>query len=264
MNWRIIIILTLLSLAGCSRPNTEEPVEVGGTQQQHIIVVHGLARSAWSMKTMASIFKEQHYQVCVVDYPTIRQTLQHTLDSSANELTRCINDWYPDYPEEEQQGKIHFVGHSLGGLVIRDYLDKHTDFVDSELMGRVVLLGTPNHGSDVADFFSGSWLISLVGGTAESLTTDDASFPNSLPEPNYAFGVIAGTRTYPALSGMFEATNDGLVSVSSAQLQGMTDFIEVNVKHDRLRRDPHVAGLILNYFRTGTFTPDRFSEQKTQ
>lgn len=252
MKWQIVVVTVLLTLVGCSRPLPEvENSEVASAE--HIVIVHGLARGSWSMKTMASLFSKQHYLVCVVDYPTIGQTLNHTLQTSSNELTRCIEESLLNAPNNGQVRKIHFVGHSLGGLVIRDYLSKHPDFVNSESMGKVVFVGTPNHGSDVADFFSRSWLMSLVGGTAESLTTGENSFPNSLPTPDYVFGVIAGTQTYPALGLIFESSNDGLVSVSSAQLSGMSDFIEVDLKHDRLRRDPYVVDLILNYFRTGNF-----------
>lgn len=137
--------------------------------------------------------------------------------------------------------------------MIRSYLATHPEFVQSEQMGNVVFVGTPNHGSDVADFFSDTWMLSLVGGTAESLTTSPNSFPNQLPLPNYDFGVIAGTQSYPVFNGMFAKTNDGLVSVESTKLKGMKDFVEVDIKHDRLRRDPYVTELILNFLQTERF-----------
>lgn len=258
MKWTAILGLTAaVALSGCSKPDAEtvdiEQIQPKGEQ---VVIVHGLARSAWSMKNMSKGIEDQGYQVCVVDYPTLRQSIDHTLHESARELSRCITEFETSETQITNQPKIHFVGHSLGGLVIRSYLAQHPDLVGSPEMGKVVFVGTPNHGSDVADFFSDTWMLSLVGGTAESLTTNPNSFPNSLPLPNYDFGVIAGTQTYPVFSGMFAKTNDGLVSVESTKLEGMRDFIEVDIKHDRLRRDPYVTSLVLNFIQTDRFEPE--------
>lgn len=275
-NWALFVPAILL--VGCSKP--EMDVSDAQFQSHHgeqVVIVHGLARSAWSMQNMSKGIADQGYQVCVVDYPTLRQPIENTLDKSADELSRCISEFNDSTQKRDNQAlaqhasgehvhtnfalknhaKIHFVGHSLGGLVIRSYLAEHPDFVHSEQMGNVVFVGTPNHGSDVADFFSDTWMLSLVGGTAESLTTTPESFPNRLPLPNYNFGVIAGTQSYPVFNGMFAKTNDGLVSVESTKLKGMQDFIEVDIKHDRLRRDPYVTGLIVQFLQVGQFEPSR-------
>lgn len=273
MKWALLV--PALLLVGCSKPEmdvTDEAFTAHHAEQ--VVIVHGLARSAWSMQNMSNGIAEQGYQVCVVDYPTLRQPIENTLAKSADELSRCISEFKASRQSADSQAlmnsaadrvstshpvtnhaKIHFVGHSLGGLVIRSYLAQHPDFVHSEQMGNVVFVGTPNHGSDVADFFSDTWMLSLVGGTAESLTTSPESFPNRLPLPNYNFGVIAGTQSYPVFNGMFAKTNDGLVSVESTKLKGMQDFIEVDIKHDRLRRDPHVTGLIVQFLQSGHFEP---------
>ncbi|KFA98483.1 Alpha/beta hydrolase family protein [Vibrio mediterranei] len=255
MKWKVsMTILTALALVGCSKPEIETvDSELNAHHLDQVVVVHGLARSAWSMQNMSKGIAKQGYQVCVVDYPTLRQPIENTLAESAKELSRCIDEFNHSKNLVTNQSKIHFVGHSLGGLVIRSYLAQHPDFVDSSEMGKVVFVGTPNHGSDVADFFSDTWMLSLVGGTAESLTTSPNSFPNSLPTPNYDFGVIAGTQSYPVFSGMFSKSNDGLVSVESTKLDGMRDFIEVDIKHDRLRRDPYVTSLVLNFIETDKF-----------
>ncbi len=257
MNFKgCIVALAALTLFGCSKPEVDTLDSKSNVHRsEQVIIVHGLARSAWSMQNMAKNIEQQGYQVCVVDYPTLRQPIEHTLEESAKELSRCIDEFNHSNNVVTNRSKIHFVGHSLGGLVIRAYLAEHPDFVDSPEMGKVVFVGTPNHGSDVADFFSDTWMLSLVGGTAESLTTSPNSFPNSLPIPNYDFGVIAGTQSYPVFSGMFSKTNDGLVSVESTKLEGMRDFIEVDIKHDRLRRDPYVTALVLRFIQTDQFEP---------
>ncbi len=262
MKWSSLLLLPLLfSLSGCSKPESEQAIALNpSAADEQVIIIHGLGRSSWSMKTMSELIEEQGYQVCVVDYPTLRQPLDHTLDSSTQEIERCLAKVTTNPEQSTNRQKVHFVGHSLGGLVIRSYLASHPELVDSVEMGEVVFVGTPNQGSDVADFFARSWLLSTLGETAESLTTHNDSFPNQLPQPTYDFGVIAGTASYPLFNGLFDEPNDGLVSVKSTKLTGMKDFALVDRKHDRLRRDPYVTELIVNYISTGAFEGHSLTE----
>ncbi|CAM3151291.1 esterase/lipase family protein [Vibrio rarus] len=251
---RYSLMLGMMTLFGCSQsePSVESANETSH-QKQQVILVHGLARSAASMEKMAQRISLHGYQVCVVDYPTLGQDIEQTLQRSALQIDHCVYQF--DRQLSDRAGsKIHFVGHSLGGLVIRDYLAKKPAMTYSPHFGEVVFVGTPNQGSDVADFFSSVWLLPLAGGTAASLTTGPKSLPNRLPKPSYPFGVIAGTNSYPILKHMFKESNDGLVSVESTQLEGMQDFITVDVKHDRLRSDPQVTDLILRYLSEQRFT----------
>ncbi|MEZ9487753.1 alpha/beta fold hydrolase [Vibrio breoganii] len=253
MRKSLITVVFGVLVTGCSQ--SEAPKEISdynSHKNQQVIIVHGLARSASSMEEMSERVEEHGYQVCVVDYPTVGRELDYTLHKSGLQIDECVYQFDREL-SQASGSKIHFVGHSLGGLVIRDYLAKKPAMTYSQHLGEVVFLGTPNHGSDVADFFSSLWLLPLAGGTAASLTTDPQSLPNSLPQPNYPFGVIAGTDTYPVLRHVFENSNDGLVSVESAQLEGMQDFIAVDIKHDSLRSDPMVTDLVLNYLSNRRF-----------
>lgn len=241
-------------LGGCT-PADSEVNYPSQHQDELVIIVHGLARSAASMQAMSDRIKLEGYNTCVVDYPTLEESIQNTLKISAHQIHGCIRHFNLQLAQSDN-GKVHFVGHSLGGLVIRSYLANHEDFTQSDEMGEVILVGTPNHGSDVADFFSNIRLLSLAGGTAASLTTDPNSLPNSLPNPTYRFGVIAGVDSYPVLKYIFHNMNDGLVSVKSAKLRDMHDFIEVDIKHDQLRSAPYVFQLILNYLSHQQFVVD--------
>ncbi|OBT13934.1 lipase [Vibrio sp. UCD-FRSSP16_10] len=255
-------LLTLfgIGLFGCSQsdmPIVED--EFSSHQNQQIIIVHGLARSASSMEKMSTRLSKHGYQVCVVDYSTLGRALDKTLQDSTQQIDECIDQFESQFAQDKGS-RIHFVGHSLGGLVIRDYLAKKPMVTHSSHFGEVVFLGTPNKGSDVADFFSSVKLLPLAGGTAASLTTKSDSLPNSLPNPDYPFGVIAGTHSYPILKYMFDNSNDGLVSVESTQLEGMQDFISVDIKHDTLRSDPLVTDLVVSYLNQRRFTSSENAE----
>ncbi|CAM4298029.1 alpha/beta fold hydrolase [Vibrio neonatus] len=253
MNKISLMLVLMATLFGCSR--SEAPIKDSNYalhQKQQVIIVHGLARSASSMEKMSERVAQNGYQVCVVDYPTLGQAIDKTLHESSAQIDQCISRFNRELSQIDGS-KVHFVGHSLGGLVIRNYLAQKNGLTHSSHFGEVVFVGTPNKGSDVADFFSSLWLLPLAGGTAASLTTNSESLPNSLPEPNYAFGVIAGTDSYPILNYMFDNSNDGLVSVESTQLEGMQDFVAVNITHDSLRSDPQVTDLIVNYLNQRRF-----------
>ncbi|WP_119006023.1 alpha/beta fold hydrolase [Vibrio halioticoli] len=248
-----LVVVFIAVLFGCSR--SEVPIKDSNYalhQKQQVIIVHGLARSAASMEEMSERVAHSGYQVCVVDYPTLGQAIDKTLHESSAQIDQCIHKFNRELSQVDGS-KVHFVGHSLGGLVIRHYLAQKNSITHSPHFGEVVFVGTPNKGSDVADFFSSLWLLPLAGGTAASLTTHSESLPNSLPDPNYAFGVIAGTDSYPILKYMFDNSNDGLVSVESTQLAGMQDFVAVNITHDSLRSDPQVTDLIVNYLNQRRF-----------
>ncbi|WP_261817163.1 alpha/beta fold hydrolase [Vibrio gallicus] len=250
----ILSLSLCMFIVGCTKSEPDMGLNYDpSNHNQQVVLVHGLARSGESMQAMSNMIKKLGYQVCVVDYPTLVMSVETTLEKSAAQIEHCVTQFKLQPTQAHQLREIHFVGHSLGGLMIRNYLGTHPNFVNSKMMGKVVFVGTPNHGSDVADFFAKFWLLPLAGDTAKSLTSQPNSLPNSLPKPNYEFGVIAGIHSYPILKYMFNNENDGLVSVKSARLEGMQDFIEVDVKHDSLRSDPHVTQLITRYISHGQF-----------
>jgi hypothetical protein len=125
-------------------------------------------------------------------------------------------------------------------------------------LGNVVLIGTPNAGSELADLNEGllGTLVDMAGPTARLLGTGADDFPASLPPPDYNVGVIAGTRDAPVTNRWLPLPNDGMVSVASARLDGMTGFQTFDVTHWGLRNSRAVALATVAFLRDGAF-PDR-------
>jgi triacylglycerol lipase len=115
------------------------------------------------------------------------------------------------------------------GLLIRAYLEAHRP----DNLRRVVLLGTPNGGGELADQADGiaATLLDYAGPTAQLLGTGSDDFPASLDPPDYPVGVIAGTRDAGLTNQWLPLPNDGMVSLASARLDGMSDFLELEVTH---------------------------------
>ena len=208
-------------------------------ERESVVLLHGLGRSQIAMRSLAGRLEQAGYQVIALGYPSLREEPDEILAEIAAEL---------DALEIEKLERVHFVGHSLGGLLIRAYLMDH----DLPNLGRVVLLGTPNAGTEVVDELRDSWWFGVLGPTAESLGTEDGNFPASLKAPNYPLGVIAGVTRYDN-DDYLPGPDDGLVPMESTKIPGMTDFVVVGTNHVNLRRNEEVARHILSFLETGRF-----------
>lgn len=214
------------------------------TGNDKVILLHGLGRSEMAMLLMESALTEAGFDVHSVGYPSTDQAPELLLEIISAEIDNCCSN---------SEKTVHFVGHSLGGLLIRAYLGRHKP----ENLGRVVLLGTPNKGSELAEVDELESLpkqfLELAGPTAKALRTGPNGFPATLPSPYYPVGVIAGTRNNRVANKWLPLPNDGLVSVESARLDGMADFITFELSHWDLRNDPQVAKQVGAFLLHGRF-----------
>ena len=181
------------------------------------------------------------YRVHNLGYPSMRAEpralIEHVADSVAQ---RC-----------GAARRLHFVTHSLGGILTRAYLAEGRP----SGLGRVVMLAPPNHGSEYVDRM-GRWPLfePILGPTAPHLGTSPESLPNRLPPADFELGVIAGTGNLNPLShSVLEGPHDGTVRLDSARLEGMRDFIALPVSHTFIMRSPEVARQVLCFLREGRF-----------
>jgi pimeloyl-ACP methyl ester carboxylesterase len=208
--------------------------------QEIIVLLHGLGRNNTSMWLLASRLEDAGYFVQRVGYSSLDQTPEEILKDVSAQINRCC---------QQHAQSVHFVGHSLGGLMIRAYLQENK--VDK--LGRVVLLGTPNKGTEAVDHFSDGWLIDLLGPTAKALGTDAKSFPNSLEPPYYPVGIIAGERKNKLIDPVIPGRDDGVVPVESTKIDAMTDFVIIETSHTMMRYDSEVADQTLEFIKNGAF-----------
>ena len=110
--------------------------------------------------------------------------------------------------------KISFVVHSMGGLIVRRYLKQHRD----TRLHRMVMMGTPNNGAELADMLKGNFLFrTLYGPAGQELVTDSGGAIKSLPTPDFEFGIVAGGKgDASGYNRLLPGDNDGTVTVASA------------------------------------------------
>jgi predicted alpha/beta-hydrolase family hydrolase len=238
---RSIFKVMLLVLAGFAAANVffAHDDEVPGNREI-IVLLHGLGRSNNSMWLLASRLEDAGFYVRRVEYDSLHQGPDEILQDISSQINQCC---------KEHAQSVHFVGHSLGGLMVRAYLQDN----EVDELGRVVLLGTPNQGTEAADHFSNGWLMKVLGPTAQALGTDPDSFPKSLETPDYPVGIIAGELNSELNDPVIPGKDDGLVSVEATKIDTMTDFIIIETGHSMMRYDREVADQTIEFIRNGAF-----------
>lgn len=210
-------------------------------QKETVVLLHGLARSSAAMWMLSIRLHRAGYHVEHISYRSLNVTPDEILGDVTRQIDRCCRSL---------SAPVHFVGHSLGGLLIRGYLQEN----QVKQLGRVVLMGTPNQGTGVVDHFQDRWWAKLAGPAAMSLGTGEDSFPASLSKPDYPLGVIAGVRSLKDANAAFlPGDDDGVVPVSSTRLEGMSDFVVIETGHAMMRYNREVAHQAIMFLKQGYF-----------
>lgn len=207
-----------------------------------VILIHGIVRSSKSFHKMADKLKREGYTVIGFDYPST----QVEITQSAEYLHQLLESL-------EGVEKISFVVHSMGGLVVRCFLKEHKD----ERIERMVMLGVPNQGANMADILSSNVLFKLIFGPAGKQLGINAGFIASLPTPKFEFGIIAGARgDEKGYNPLVPGDDDGTVSLESAQLPGASDFATVGCLHSFLMNHADTIAYTSHFLKTGQFRKD--------
>ncbi len=210
-------------------------------QSSCVILLHGLARTDASMSKMEQALTEHGYVVVNKDYPSRDFKIELLAEKAiGSALERCGNN-----------RAINFVTHSLGGILVRQYLSKH----QIAKLRHVVMLGPPNKGTNVVDTLAGvPGFHFILGDAALQLATGDLSVPNSLGPATFDVGIIAGNKSFnPILSAIIPGNDDGTVSIKSTKLEGMNDHIEMNTSHFFMMRNEQVIKQVIYYLSNGKF-----------
>lgn len=218
-------------------------------EKECVVLLHGLARTASSMDALETYLSGKGYKMVNFAYPSTSESIERIAEVYVPEaLARC---------QSSPVDKIHFVTHSLGGIIVRQYLQTNTLPQGS----RLVMLAPPNQGSEVVDylkdFFAFQW---THGPPGQELGTNPESTPNRLRPINVEVGVIAGdTSLNPIFSTLIPGPDDGKVSVERAKLAEMTDFLVVSSTHTFIMRNPTVLAQVVHFLEHGRF--DHSQEQ---
>lgn len=208
-----------------------------------VVLLHGLGRTEASMERIEEALTEDGYTVANVGYPSRSAPIA---ELAAPAVTAGL-----DICREAGAAPVDFVTHSLGGILLRQYLARH----DIPELGRTVMLAPPNQGSEAADAFRSVPGFGLVSGEAGyELGTGEESVPLRLGPVDFDVGVIAGDKTIdPVSSLVLPDPDDGKVSVARTRVEGMRDFIVLGHSHAFIMRSDETIRQIRHYLRHGRF-----------
>ena len=235
---RIFPILATCGVLSILSSCSAGPPEAAGT----VVVIHGLGRSPTSMAILGTRLESAGFRVVRFGYPSTSESMEVLVDYLQAELGRCCG---------EAVETVHFVTHSMGGLLVRSYLAQRPQ----AHRGRVVMLSPPNQGSEIVDSLVDSPLLqSLLGPAGSRLGTDPAGIPSQLPPIRFSLGIITGDRSLnPLGSWLIPGPDDGKVGVDRARVEGAADFIVLPATHTFIMNRSDVAEQVTHFLREGRF-----------
>jgi len=239
----LAVVLVMLARSSESPASVDQarPGEETSVSSGTVVLLHGLGRSAANMTILKWRLQARGYRVWNIDYDTRVDSIETAADSVFDAVSGRL----------DQDGPLHFVTHSLGGLVLRSMLARHP----LPRYGRAVMLAPPNRGSEIVDWLRPfPFVEGLMGGLAGQLGTRPEDLPTRLPGPSIRFGVIAGDHWINPLGPwLLPRPHDGTVSVENTRLEGMSDHLVLPYTHTFIMNAAEVADQIDAFLRTGAF-----------
>ncbi len=224
-----------------------------GLRECICILVHGFNKDKNDMVVLANHLTQLEYKCILVDLPL---TFKH-IELSTSLLEEKLEQVFE---KAKSYKKVNLIGHSTGGLVIRDLLDK-TKFIDS--IDKCVLIATPNNGSQLADLTTKlPQAFTNIFTTIKCLRTQKVKNLRSINEKEVHIGAIAGNNSNLLLGKLLSNDNDGRVKVSSVKHNSLNDFIVLPYGHKEIHYKILTAELINSFIRTGKFREERLENAK--
>lgn len=239
VHFLLLLFFLFTSLFGETVKQQEPP----SGRDDYVVLVHGLARTNRSMAKLEKRLSQYGYKIINLDYPSTK----HSIEFLVEEYFGRAVERFSKVPGT----KIHFVTHSLGGIIVRYYLKHH----QLPNLGRVVMLSPPNQGSEVVDHMKDTLIFKKINGPAgQQLGTDKDSVPLQLGPVDFELGIITGNRTFdPLFSMVIPGPDDGKVSVKRAKVAGMKDFLVLPHSHSFIMQKEDVIEQVIHFLEHGSF-----------
>lgn len=208
-----------------------------------VVLLHGIGMRGFVMNRLGSALEENGYRVVNISYPSRDLPFEQLVSEHlAGELRKH---------DVARAPRLNFVTHSMGSLLVRKLIQN----ARPANLGRVVMIGPPNHGSAVADWAAENALLdSFMGENLARLGTGEDAIVRALGPADFEVGIIAGeVAINPVFSKILGGKNDGAVTVESARLEGMRDFIVVPYSHTVMLWREEVINQTLAFLREGHF-----------
>jgi pimeloyl-ACP methyl ester carboxylesterase len=240
-----IILINLISAISPVLHAGQQLTDISPSTGECVVLLHGLGRTSKSMEKLNQAFLRHGFTTANIQYPSREFPIAELAKKAVEEgVSSCLDN---------NATRIHFVSHSLGGILIRYYLSRYK----IERLGKVVQIAPPNQGSMVAETFRNQqWFKWLTGPSGQQLGTGSESIPLMLGPVDFPLGVIAGNEHHPVdnwMAEMMPGDSDGKVQVDHARVDGMADFIVLPFNHITIMAQDAVIHQVLYFLEHGKF-----------
>lgn len=215
----MIALSTLVALALVALPTTASATSK--KPDGAVVLVHGWMGSPDNMEPIADYLSEQQYGGPVYSY-NYHDTSNDPITTSAERLWQYLVD------NKLTETEVNLVGHSMGGLVIRQMLTTHGKSLH---LGKLVTLGTPNNGASPAMLCTSLWCTSAMrdmkAGSPFLNKLNTTTALSYEPESTMAYGVgqdemVSGAAAYlPGARNLFVAHNAAVYGGTAANHNGI-------------------------------------------
>ena len=207
-----------------------------------VILAHGLGRTPASMAILANRLAEAGFRIVRFGYPSRTEPIEALVERLSDAVAECCGN---------DPGAVHFVTHSMGGILVRSYLAERPE----PHAGRVVMLSPPNRGSEIVDAFADSDVLqSFLGPAGSRLGTASDGIASQLPPARFSLGIITGSRSMnPIGSWLIPGPDDGTVGVDRANIEGSSSFLVLPATHTFIMNRRDVAEEVVHFLRHGRF-----------
>ena len=209
-----------------------------GTGAEKVVLLHGLGRSWRAMNPLARKLQQAGFSTLNLPYPSLVKSLDWILEHVETQVTRFADG-----------GRVHFVTHSLGGIVTRMLLEREHGWS----AGRLVMMAPPSSGSEIIDWASRKALFRpFLSPAARALASD--VLPARLPRisrEQEAFVIMGNRSSIPFFRRLLDEDNDGIVSSGRGRVDGLKGFSVVDADHTFIQIHPDAVRQTIDFLREG-------------
>jgi len=219
-------------------PWDRRPHQRAGGEGGKVVLLHGLGRSWRAMNPLARKLRDAGFSTLNLPYPSLVKPLDWILDHVGTQVVR--------FAEGEP---VHFVTHSLGGILTRMLLAREHEWT----AGRLVMMAPPSSGSEIIDWASKRMLFKpFLSPAARALASDvlPGHLP-TLPQGQETLVIMGSRCSIPFFRHLLGPDNDGIVSVSRGRVEGASGFSVVDADHTFIQIHPDAVRQTIDFLKEG-------------
>jgi uncharacterized alpha/beta hydrolase family protein len=213
-------------------------------KNKYSVLVHGYNKNKNDMIVLSNNLEKLNHKCFLVNLPLTFKEIEYSSLIFERKIEIVLE-------EIGKYKKINLIGHSTGGIIIRQFL-ANTKLIDN--INKCVLIAAPNNGSELADLASKYLFFGTkIYKTLISINSSSVKSIKDIKNDKIKIGAIAGNKNNLLLGNFIKEENDGRVKVNSVFYDGLDDFIILPYGHKKIHYKWDTAKLVDKFIIDGKF-----------